>query len=157
MFLGGKGDMERTLVLVKPDGVQRGLIGSIISRLEQRGLKLVGLKLIQVDDALARKHYGEHVDRPFFDGLVDFITSAPVVAMVWESNDAVEAVRNTMGQTNPTTSPPGTIRGDLGLDIGRNLVHGSDSLESAQREVSLFFGDGELLDYERSNDRWIKE
>ena len=149
--------MERTLVLVKPDGVQRGLIGSIISRLEQRGLKLVGLKLIQVDDALARKHYGEHVDRPFFDGLVDFITSAPVVAMVWESNDAVEAVRNTMGQTNPTTSPPGTIRGDLGLDIGRNLVHGSDSLESAQREVSLFFGDGELLDYERSNDRWIKE
>ena len=149
--------MERTLVLVKPDGVQRGLIGSIISRLEQRGLKLVGLKLIQVDDALARKHYGEHVDRPFFDGLVDFITSAPVVAMVWESNDAVEAVRNTMGQTNPTTSPPGTIRGDLGLDIGRNLVHGSDSLESAQREVSLFFEDGELLDYERSNDRWIKE
>ena len=149
--------MERTLVLVKPDGVQRGLIGSIISRLEQRGLKLVGLKLIQVDDALARKHYGEHVDRPFFDGLVDFITSAPVVAMVWESNDAVEAVRNTMGQTNPTTSPPGTIRGDLGLDIGRNLVHGSDSLESAQREVSLFFDDGELLDYERSNDRWIRE
>ena len=149
--------MERTLVLVKPDGVQRGLIGSIISRLEQRGLKLVGLKLIQVDDALARKHYGEHVDRPFFDGLVDFITSAPVVAMVWESNDAVDAVRNTMGPTNPTTSPPGTIRGDLGLDIGRNLVHGSDSLESAQREVSLFFGDGELLDYERSNDRWIKE
>ena len=149
--------MERTLVLVKPDGVQRGLIGSIISRLEQRGLKLVGLKLIQVDDALARKHYGEHVDRPFFDGLVDFITSAPVVAMVWESNDAVEAVRNTMGQTNPTTSPPGTIRGDLGLDIGRNLVHGSDSLESAQREVALFFDDGELLDYERSNDRWIRE
>ena len=144
-------------MLVKPDGVQRGLIGSIISRLEQRGLKLVGLKLMQVDDSLARKHYGEHVDRPFFDGLVDFITSAPVVAMVWESNDAVEAVRNTMGQTNPTTSPPGTIRGDLGLDIGRNLVHGSDSLESAQREVSLFFGDGELLDYERSNDRWIKE
>ena len=149
--------MERTLVLVKPDGVQRGLIGSIISRLEQRGLKLVGLKLMQVDDSLARKHYGEHVDRPFFDGLVDFITSAPVVAMVWESNDAVEAVRNTMGQTNPTTSPPGTIRGDLGLDIGRNLVHGSDSLESAQREVSLFFDDGELLDYERSNDRWIRE
>ena len=149
--------MERTLVLVKPDGVQRGLIGSIISRLEQRGLKLVGLKLMQVDDALARKHYGEHVDRPFFDWLVDFITSAPVVAMVWESNDAVDAVRNTMGPTNPTTSPPGTIRGDLGLDIGRNLVHGSDSLESAQREVSLFFDDGELLDYERSNDRWIKE
>ena len=128
--------MERTLVLVKPDGVQRGLIGTIISRLEQRGLKLVGMKLMQVNDTLARQHYGEHVDRPFFGGLVDFITSAPVVAMAWESNDAVEAVRNTMGQTNPTASSPGTIRGDLGLDIGRNLVHGSDSPESAQRELS---------------------
>ena len=149
--------MERTLVLVKPDGVQRGLIGSIVSRLEQRGLKLVGMKLMQVDDTLARQHYGEHVDRPFFGGLVEFITSAPVVAMAWESDDAVEAVRNTMGQTNPTTSPPGTIRGDLGVDIGRNLVHGSDSPESAQRELSLFFSDSELLDYERANDRWIKE
>ena len=149
--------MERTLVLVKPDGVQRGLIGLIISRLEQRGLKLVGMKLMQVDDALARKHYEEHVDRPFFDGLVDFITSGPVVAMAWESNDAVEVVRNTIGQTDPRTSPPGTIRGDLGLDIGRNLVHGSDSPESAQRELSLFFSDDEWLDYERSNDRWIKE
>ena len=149
--------MERTLVLVKPDGVQRGLIGEVISRLERRGLKLVGMKFMQVDDALARQHYGEHVDRPFFGGLVDFITSSPVVAMAWEADNAVEAVRNTMGQTNPTTSPLGTIRGDLGLDIGRNLVHGSDSLESAQREVSLFFDDGELLDYERSNDRWIRE
>ena len=149
--------MERTLVLVKPDGVQRGLIGSIINRLEQRGLKLVGMKLMQLDDVLARQHYSEHVDRPFFGGLVDFITSAPVVAMAWESNDAVEAVRNTMGQTNPTASPPGTIRGDLGLDIGRNLVHGSDSPESAERELSLFFSDTELLDYERANDQWIKE
>ena len=149
--------MERTLVLVKPDGVQRGLIGSIISRLEQRGLKLIGMKLMQVDDALARQHYGAHVDRPVFGGLVDFITSAPVVAMAWESNDAVEAVRNTMGQTNPTTSAPGTIRGDLGLDIGRNLVHGSDSPDSAERELMLFFNDDELLDYERANDRWIKE
>ena len=130
--------MERTLVLVKPDGVQRGLIGSIINRLAQRGLKLVGMKLMQLDDVLARQHYSEHVDRPFFGGLVDFITSAPVVAMAWESNGAVEAVRNTMGQTNPTASPPGTIRGDLGLDIGRNLVHGSDSPESAERELSLF-------------------
>ena len=149
--------MERTLVLVKPDGVQRGLIGSIISRLEQRGLKLVGMKLMRVDGTVARQHYSEHVDRPFFGGLVDFITSAPVVAMAWESNDAVEVVRNTIGQTDPRTSPPGTIRGDLGLDIGRNLVHGSDSPESAQRELSLFFSDGELLDYERANDRWIKE
>ena len=149
--------MDRTLVLVKPDGVQRGLIGEVINRLEQRGLKLVGMKLMEVDDALARQHYGEHVDRPFFGGLVEFITSAPVVAMAWEADDAVEAVRNTMGQTNPTSSPPGTIRGDLGLDIGRNLVHGSDSPESAQRELSLFFSDGELLDYTRSNDPWIKE
>ena len=131
--------MERTLVLVKPDGVQRGLIGEIIGRLEQRGLKLVGMKLMQVDDALARQHYGEHVDRPFFGGLVDFITSSPVVAMAWEADNAVEAVRSTMGQTNPTSSPPGTIRGDLALDIGRNLVHGSDSPESAERELDLFF------------------
>ena len=149
--------MERTLVLVKPDGVQRGLIGEIISRLERRGLKLVGMKLMQVDDPLARQHYGEHVDRPFFAGLVAFITSSPVVAMAWEAENAVEAVRNTMGQTNPTTSPPGTIRGDLALDIGRNLVHGSDSRESAERELALFFGAGELLDYTRANDGWIKE
>lgn len=149
--------MERTLVLVKPDGIQRGLIGEIISRLERRGLKLVGMKLMQVDDALARQHYGEHVDRPFFAGLVAFITSSPVVAMAWEAENAVEAVRNTMGQTNPTTSPSGTIRGDLALDIGRNLVHGSDSPESAERELALFFGAGELLDYTRANDGWIKE
>ena len=149
--------MERTLVLVKPDGVQRGLIGEVISRLERRGLKLVGMKLMQVDDALARQHYGEHVDRPFFGGLVDFITSSPVVAMAWEADNAAEVVRNTIGQTNPTTSPAGTIRGDLGLDIGRNLVHGSDSPESAVRELGLFFEDGELLDYTRANDSWIKE
>ena len=149
--------MERTLVLVKPDGVQRGLIGEVISRLERRGLKLVGMKLMQVDDALARQHYGEHVDRPFFAGLVDFITSSPVVAMAWEAENAVEAVRNTMGQTNPTASPAGTIRGDLGLDIGRNLVHGSDSPESAMRELTLFFTGAELLDYSRANDSWIKE
>ena len=149
--------MERTLVLVKPDGVQRGLIGEVISRLERRGLKLVGMKFMQVDDALARQHYGEHVDRPFFAGLVDFITSSPVVAMAWEADNAVEAVRNTMGPTNPTTSPLGTIRGDLGLDIGRNLVHGSDSPESAERELSLFFNTSELLNYSRANDPWIKE
>ncbi len=149
--------MERTLVLVKPDGVQRGLIGKVITRLERRGLKLVGMKLMQVDDALARQHYGEHVDRPFFAGLVDFIKSSPVVAMAWEAENAVEAVRNTMGQTNPTTSPPGTIRGDLGLDIGRNLVHGSDSPESAVRELALFFTGAELLEYTRANDGWIKE
>ncbi len=149
--------MERTLVLVKPDGVQRGLIGEVIGRLERRGLKLVGMKLMQVDDVLARQHYGEHVDRPFFGGLVEFITSSPVVAMAWEADNAVEAVRSTMGQTDPTASLPGTIRGDLALDIGRNLVHGSDSPDSARRELSLFFSAGELLDYSRGNDTWIKE
>ena len=149
--------MERTLVLVKPDGVQRGLVGELISRLERRGLKLVALKLLQVDEALARWHYAEHTERPFFRGLVDFITSAPVVAMVWEAENAVEVVRNTMGETNPAKSAPGTIRGDLGLDIGRNLIHGSDSLASAHREVSLFFTSEEILDYDRSVDSWVTE
>jgi nucleoside-diphosphate kinase len=149
--------MERTLVLIKPDGVQRGLVGEIISRLERRGLKLAAMKLMQVDDALAKRHYAEHVERPFFGGLVGFITSAPVAAMVWEGGQAVEVVRNTMGSTSPASSAPGTIRGDLGVDIGRNLVHGSDSVESAAREVALFFKSGEILDYTRSSDPWINE
>ena len=149
--------MEQTLVLVKPDGVQRGLIGEVISRLERRGLKLVAMKLMQVDEALARRHYGEHVDRPFFPGLVSFITSGPIVAMVWEANNAIEIVRQTMGATNPIKSAPGTIRGDLGIDIGRNLVHGSDGPESAQREVALFFSPAEILSYGRSTDPWITE
>ena len=149
--------MERTLVLVKPDGVQRGLVGEVVSRLERRGLKLAAMKLMQVDEALARRHYGEHVERPFFPGLVSFITSAPVVAMVWEAEKAVEVVRSTMGETNPASASPGTIRGDFGVDIGRNLVHGSDSLESAEREIALFFGAGEILDYSRSTDAWITE
>ena len=147
--------MERTLVLVKPDGVQRGLIGEVISRLERRGLKLVALKLMRVDEALARLHYAEHVERPFFRGLVELITSVPLVAMVWEANNAVDIIRQTMGETDPAKSAPGTIRGDLGLDIGRNLVHGSDRLESAEREISLFFGPEEILDYTRSTDPWI--
>ena len=147
--------MERTLVLVKPDGVQRGLIGEVISRLERRGLKLVALKLMRVDEALARLHYAEHVERPFFRGLVELITSVPLVAMVWEADNAVDVVRETMGETDPAKSAPGTIRGDLGLDIGRNLVHGSDRLESAEREISLFFGPEEILDYTRSTDPWI--
>ena len=149
--------MEQTLVLVKPDGVQRGLIGEIISRLERRGLKLVGMKLMQVDEGLAHRHYGEHVDRPFFAGLVSFITSGPVVAMAWEANNAVEIVRGTMGVTNPASAAPGTIRGDLGVDIGRNLIHGSDSPESAVRELSLFFKPEEVLSYGRSSDGWIVE
>lgn len=149
--------MEQTLVLVKPDGVQRGLTGEIIGRLERRGLKLVAMKLMQVDDALAHRHYGEHVDRPFFAGLVSFITSGPVVAMAWEANNAVEIVRGTMGVTNPANAAPGTIRGDLGVDIGRNLIHGSDSPESAARELALFFAPEEILSYSRSNDGWIVE
>ena len=149
--------MEQTLVLVKPDGVQRGLTGEIIGRLERRGLKLVAMKLMQVDDALAHRHYGEHVDRPFFAGLVSFITSGPVVAMAWEANNAVEIVRSTMGVTNPANAAPGTIRGDLGVDIGRNLIHGSDSPESAARELALFFAPEEILSYSRSNDGWIVE
>ena len=148
---------ERTLVLVKPDGVQRGLVGEVITRLERRGLKLVAMKLMQVSDDLARQHYGEHVDRPFFAGLVSFITSSPIVAMVWEANNAVEIVRSTMGQTNPVNSAAGTIRGDLGIDIGRNLVHGSDSPESAEREVNLFFRPEELLSYQRAVEPWIVE
>ena len=148
---------EQTLVLVKPDGVQRGLVGEVIARLERRGLQLVGMKLMQVSDALARQHYGEHVDRPFFGGLVQFITSSPIVAMVWEANNAVEIVRNTLEQTNPVNSPAGTIRGDLGIDIGRNLVHGSDSPESAEREVRLFFNPEEVLSYQRAVEPWIVE
>ena len=148
---------ERTLVLVKPDGVQRGLVGEVITRLERRGLQLVGMKLMQVADALARQHYGEHVDRPFFGGLVSFITSSPVVAMVWEANNAVSIVRNTLGETNPVNSPAGTIRGDFGINIGRNLVHGSDSPESAEREVNLFFRPEEILSYERAVEPWIVE
>ena len=149
--------MERTLALVKPDGVQRGLIGEVISRLEHRGLKLAAMKLMRLDQATAQEHYGEHVDRPFFSGLVEFITSGPLVAMVWEADGAVEIVRNTMGATDPKNSPMGSIRGDLGVNIGRNLAHGSDSVESASREIALFFQPGEILDYARSNDSWIIE
>ena len=149
--------MERTLVLVKPDGVQRGLVGEVISRLERRGLKLAALKLMLVDDALARRHYAEHLERPFFPGLAAFITSSPLVAMVWEADNAVSIVRQTLGETNPVNSPAGTIRGDLGIDIGRNLVHGSDGPESAEREIGLFFAPGEILSYDRSLDPWITE
>ena len=149
--------MDRTLVLVKPDGVQRGLIGEIISRLERRGLKIVGMKLMQVSGELANRHYGEHEGKPFFAGLVGFITSGPIVAMAIEGNNVVGLVRTTVGETNPAASAPGTIRGDLGVDIGRNLIHGSDSDESAKRELSLFFNEGELLDYSRDTDPWIIE
>ena len=149
--------MERTLVLVKPDAMQRGLAGEIIHRLERRGLRIVGLKLLQVDRALAERHYGEHVGKPFYEGLVSYITACPIVAAVFEGTDAVESVRNTMGKTNPRDAAPGTIRGDLGLEIGRNLIHGSDSLASAEREVGLFFAASELQSYERAIDKWVFE
>ena len=149
--------METTLVLLKPDAVQRGLVGEIVNRLEKTGLKITGMKLMQVSQELANQHYGEHVGKPFFEGLVSFITSAPIVAMAVQGNGAVGIVRKTMGATNPAESPPGTVRGDYGIDIGRNLVHGSDSVESAAREVSLFFDEGELVDYARATDHWITE
>ena len=149
--------MERTFVAIKPDGVQRGLIGDVISRLERRGLKLVAIRLMQVDQELAGRHYAEHVDRPFFASLVSFITSGPIVAMIWEANNAVALARQTMGATNPGEASPGTIRGDFGVDIGRNIVHGSDSPESAEREIGLFFGEDGALEYTRSADRWIIE
>ncbi len=149
--------MERTLVLVKPDGVQRGLIGAITGRLEARGLKIVGMRMLQIDAALAARHYGDHVDKPFYQGLVEFITAGPVVALALEGRNAVEVVRQTMGVTDSAKAAPGTIRGDYGIDIGRNLIHGSDSPETAAKELSLFFGETELLSYQRALDNWIIE
>ena len=149
--------MERTLVLAKPDAVQRGLAGTIIARLEARGLKIVAVKLVQIDRSMAERHYEAHVGKPFYEGLVEFIISSPVAAMVLEGNRAIEIVRQTMGDTDPAKATPGTIRGDLALDIGRNLVHGSDSPDAAQREIALFFDQAELLHYDRSLDPWIIE
>ena len=149
--------MEQTLVLVKPDGVQRGLIGEIVTRLERRGLKLMGMKFMQMSRELASAHYEAHVGKPFYDGLVSYITSGPIVAMVWEGKDAIQVVRTTMGATNAANAAPGTIRGDLAVEIGRNLVHGSDGPESAAREARLFFQSGELVSWSRETDRWIRE
>jgi nucleoside-diphosphate kinase len=149
--------MERTLILVKPDGVQRGLIGEIIGRFERRGLKLIGMKFIQMSEDLARRHYAVHEGRPFYEGLVDYITSGPVVAMVWEGNGAVFAARNTIGSTKPAEAAGGTIRGDLGMEVGRNLVHGSDSPENGIKEVDLFFTKDEIVVWDRVTDPWICE
>ena len=151
-------DAERTFVMVKPDGVQRGLVGEIVSRFEERGLKLVAGKFVRIDRDLAEEHYGEHEDEPFFEDLVGFITSGPVMAMVWEGQDAVAQVRAMMGETDPADSAPGTIRGDLGLDLGRNVIHGSDTEPgSAEREIELFFDDEELVEYERIDEPWLYE
>lgn len=149
--------MERTLFIVKPDGVQRGLIGEIVGRLERRGLRLIGMKLMQITPELASRHYAVHVGKPFYEGLIKYITSAPVVAMVWEGPNAIELVRATMGATNPVKAAPGTIRADLGLMTGRNLVHGSDGPETAAFEIGLFFKDEELVSYTRSVEPWILE
>ena len=149
--------MDQTLVIVKPDGVQRGLVGQVLGKLEARGLKLVALKMIKIDMELAGKHYGIHRGKPFFEGLVAFITSSPVVVAVFEGKSAVEVVRNTMGATNPVTANPGTVRGDFALEIGRNIIHGSDSLENARKEIDIFFRPEEIISWERQIDRWVSE
>ena len=150
---------ERTFVMAKPDAVQRGLVGEIIGRLEGRGLKLVGAKFMQIDEELAHQHYAEHEDKPFFDELVAFITSGPVMAMVWEGADATRQVRQMMGTTDPKEAQPGTIRGDLGLDLGQNVIHGSDHEDDGanEREIELFFDEDELVDYDRADEPWVYE
>ncbi len=150
--------MERTFIALKPDAVQRGFIGEIITRFERKGFKLIGLKLMQVSKAQAEEHYGEHREKPFFGGLVSFITSAPIVAMAWEGNNVVESARKMMGATNPKESAPGTIRGDFAVDLGRNIIHGSDSVASAERELAIFFGPNELLaGWDRTTEGWVYE
>jgi nucleoside-diphosphate kinase len=149
--------VERTLVLLKPDALQRGLVGRIIARLEDRGLKLVGMKLMRMDMDLARAHYAAHVEKPFFAGLAAFMTSRPIIAMAVEGKNAVQLVRQATGATDPQKAGAGTIRGDFGMDIGRNLVHGADSPEAAERELAIFFREGELFAYERESDAWITE
>jgi nucleoside-diphosphate kinase len=147
--------MERSLVLIKPDAIQRGLAGEIISRLEKKGLKVVAMKMLHMDKALAQRHYAVHKGKAFFDDLVNFITSSPVIAMVFQGKNAVEIIRRMMGETDPARAQPGTIRGDFGIDIGHNLVHGSDSLENASEEIDLFFSAEEILSYDRDLDKWI--
>jgi len=148
--------MERTFIILKPDAVQRGLVGEIIARFERRGLKLVALKMMQVSEELAREHYAVHAERPFFNSLIQYITSAPVVALVLEGTDAIAVVRSTVGATKPAEAAPGTIRADFGLEIGRNLVHASDGTDTAASEIALWFGD-ELISWRRDTDSWIFE
>jgi nucleoside-diphosphate kinase len=143
--------------MLKPDAVQRGLIGEIISRFEKKGLKIVAMKMLKVDKALAEEHYAEHREKPFFQSLVDYITSGPVVAMVVEGKNAIKIVRTLVGATNPAEALPGTIRGDYGLEVGRNVIHASDSPESAEREISLFFKPDEILEYKRIDEDWLYE
>lgn len=149
--------MERTFLMIKPDAVQRNLIGEVVSRLERKGLKLVAAKLFQANEELAKEHYAEHVEKPFFNDLVSFITSGPVFAMVVEGKNVVEVTRTLVGETNPTKAAPGTIRGDYGIDLGRNIIHGADSNESAEREIGLWFDQSELNDYKLNNENWVYE
>lgn len=149
--------MERTFLAIKPDGVQRSLVGDIIRRFEAKGFTLVGLKLMNVSRELAEKHYDVHKERPFFSSLIEFITSGPVVAMVWEGDGVVASARKIIGATNPLNAEPGTIRGDFGVDVGRNLIHGSDAIETAQREVNLWFKPEELVSWQPSLMSWIHE
>ena len=152
-----EGNLQQTLVLLKPDAVQRGLVGEIIGRLEQRGLKLIAAKLTQVDSPLAENHYAIHKGKPFYEDLIAYIISSPVIAMVWEGPGAVEVVRQTMGSTNPKEASPGSVRHDLGLEIGRNLTHASDALRTAKDEIQLWFSEDELVSWSRDTDRWIYE
>ncbi|MFC0523153.1 nucleoside-diphosphate kinase [Pontibacillus salicampi] len=147
--------MEKTFVMVKPDGVQRNLVGDIVARFERKGFKLAGAKLMSIPTALAEEHYGEHKEKPFFGELVDFITSGPVFAMVWEGDNVIANARQMMGKTNPSEAMPGTIRGDYGLTVGKNVVHGSDSPESAEREIGLFFQQEEVLSYDKNDHSWL--
>jgi nucleoside-diphosphate kinase len=149
--------MERSLIILKPDAVQRGLIGPILTRLEQRGLKLAGLKLMRIDEQLARRHYAVHEGKPFFNGLVEYIISGPVVVVVVTGANVISMVRNMVGATNPAQAAPGTIRGDFAVEIGRNLIHASDSPENGEKEAALFFADHELVTLDRSTDAWIYE
>jgi nucleoside-diphosphate kinase len=149
--------VERSLVLVKPDGVQRALIGEVISRLERRGLRLVAAKFMAVSRELAETHYAIHKGKPFYDGLIAYITSAPVMAMAWEGPNAVAAIRQTMGATRPTEAAPGSLRHDFALEVGRNLTHASDTVENGETEVTLWFKKSELVDWKREVDRWVFE
>jgi nucleoside-diphosphate kinase len=148
---------QKTLIILKPDAVQRGLAGTLLSRFEQKGLRIAALKLLQIDRALAEQHYAVHQGKPFYEGLVQFITSGPVVVGVLEGPNAIEATRNLMGATNPVTAAPGSIRGEFALEIGQNLVHGSDAPETAEHEIGLYFKANEIVSYQRDVDRWIAE
>ena len=149
--------MERTFVMVKPDGVQRGLIGEVVSRIERKGMKIVAMKMLHITQETAERHYAEHREKPFFNALVDYITSGPVVAMVVEGKNAISVIRKLVGKTNPIEADPGTIRGDLAMDIGRNIVHASDSPESAEREIGIFFSSEEVIDYRKFDEIWVYE